>query len=155
MKTYIGIDPGSVSGCIVIITTDENKITSWHTIEFGKLTTKVCYNELFTLSYKENTFAVLEKVHGMPGMSTVAVSTFMKNVGHIEMALIACDIPFKEVTPQTWMKHYGMKKDKAESKTDWKKRLRELLQRLMPEFKVTNNNADAMLIALYAKEIDR
>ena len=155
MKTYIGIDPGSVSGCVVVITTEENRITSWHTIEFGKLTTKEWYNELFTLSYKENTFAVLEKVHGMPGMSTVAVSTFMKNVGHIEMALIACDIPFKEVTPQSWMKHYGMKKEKEESKTDWKRRLREFLQRLMPEFKVTNNNADAMLIALYAKEIDK
>ena len=155
MKTYIGIDPGSVSGCIAVITTEENSITSWHTIEFGKMTTKEWFNELFTISYKENTFAVLEKVHGMPGMSTVAVSTFMKNVGHIEMALIACDIPFKEVTPQTWMKHYGMKKEKTESKPDWKRRLRELLQRLMPEFKVTNNNADAMLIALYAKEIDK
>jgi Holliday junction resolvasome RuvABC endonuclease subunit len=155
MKTYLGIDPGSVSGCIAIITTEENKITSWHTIEFGKLTTKEWYDELFVITYKEDTLAVLEKVHGMPGMSTVAVSTFMKNVGHIEMALIASNVPFKEVTPQTWMKHYGMKKEKDESKTDWKKRLRELLQRIMPEFKVTNNNADAMLIALYAKDTDR
>jgi len=155
MKTYVGIDPGSSSGCIAMIATVDGQIRSWYTLEFDKMTTKEWFDELFVLSYKENWFCVLEKVHGMPQMSTVAVSTFMKNVGHIEMALIACNIPFKEVTPQTWMKHYGMKKEKDESKTDWKKRLRELLQRLMPEFKVTNNNADAMLIALYAKEIDR
>ena len=84
--------------------------------------------------------AVLEKVHGMPGMNVSAVSSFMRNVGHIEMALIALDIPFTEVTPQTWMKFYNLKREKDESKPNWKRRLREHLQRIMPDFKVTNDN---------------
>ncbi len=155
MKIFIGIDPGSSSGCIAIIKTNkENDICFMHTIEFAKLTTKEWYLELKELTEEEQCFAILEKVHGMPGMNVVAISAFMKNVGHIEMALLALDIPFKEVPPQSWMKYYGMKKAKDEGKTEWKKRLRELLQRLMPDFAVKNNTADAMLLAYYAREID-
>jgi Holliday junction resolvasome RuvABC endonuclease subunit len=155
MKTYIGIDPGSSSGCIAIITKDgEGNVPFTYTIEFSKMTTKEWFYELKTLAANDDCTAILEKVHGMPGMSTVAVSTFMKNVGHIEMALIALGIPFKEVTPQSWMKHYNMKKEKDESKVEWKRRLRELLQRLMPNFPVKNDTADAMLLAYYAMTND-
>jgi hypothetical protein len=150
MKAYIGIDPGSSSGCIAYIIQvagEETKATT----EFGKMTTKEWFEELKDLSKEYPCEAVLEKVHGMPGMNVVAISSFMKNVGHIEMALMALNIPFKEVTPQSWMKFYNLKKEKDESKPDWKRRLREHLQRIMPDFKVTNNNADAMLLANYCK----
>jgi len=146
VKAYLGIDPGSVSGCIGIIT-EESFLT---TIEFSKHTTKEWLNELRDFSLDHDCFAVLEKVNGMPGMNVVAVSAFMRNVGNIEMALIALDIPFIEVTPQTWMKYYNLKRAKDESKPDWKRRLREHLQRIMPDFKVTNDTADAMLLANYA-----
>lgn len=150
-KHYIGIDPGSSSGCIAIISKAGcGELRS--TIEFSKYTTKEWFDELKSIA-DHDCVAVLEKVHGMPGMNVVAISSFMKNVGHIEMALLALDIPFTEVTPQSWMKHYNLKKDKDESKPDWKRRLREHLQRIMPDFKVTNNNADAMLLAIYCKEI--
>lgn len=151
MRCYIGIDPGSSSGCIAIIYLNEGgNIFNTETIEFAKYTTREWYDKLKGVSETggEN-FAILEKVHGMPGMGVQSISVFMKNVGHIEMALLALGIPFKEVTPQAWMKHYGLKKEKDESKPDWKRRLRERLQRIMPEFKVNNNNADAMLIAYY------
>lgn len=150
MKCYIGIDPGSSSGCIaIIIMNDKGNIERTETIEFAKHTTKEWFDNLKYFSTHYEPYAVLEKVHGMPDMGVVSVSVFMKNVGHIEMALLALEIPFQEVTPQCWMKHYGMKKEKTESKVDWKRRLRERLQRIMPEFKVTNNTADAMLIAYY------
>jgi hypothetical protein len=156
MKTFVGIDPGSVSGCIAILSIDcEGEIGFTHTIEFGKMTTKEWFTELKELSEGEPVVAVLEKVHGMPGMGVASISVFMKNVGHIEMALIALEIPFKEVTPRTWMKYYGMKKEKEESKTEWKRRLREKLQRLMPNFHATNDTADAMLIAYYAYMTDK
>jgi Holliday junction resolvasome RuvABC endonuclease subunit len=155
MKTYIGIDPGSSSGCIAIIARDEmGMINFLHTIEFSKHTTREWFKELEELTISEPCVAVLEKVHGMPGMSVVAISAFMKNVGHVEMALIALNIPFQEITPQSWMKHYNMKKEKDESKVEWKRRLRELLQRLMPNFPVKNDTADAMLLAYYAMTND-
>jgi Holliday junction resolvasome RuvABC endonuclease subunit len=153
MRCYIGIDPGSSSGCIAIIFLNEKgNICDTQTIEFKDNTTKEWFEELQMIarSYKGECMAILEKVHGMPSMGVTSVSVFMKNVGHIEMALLALEIPFKEVTPQSWMKYYGMKKEKDESKPDWKRRLRERLQRIMPEFKCTNNTADAMLIAYYA-----
>lgn len=158
MKCYIGIDPGSVSGCIAIIYLDDSgNIIETEIIEFAKYTTKEWYNQLEKVTrrgYLETLkppicLAILEKVHSMPKQGVVSVGTFMKHVGHVEMALLALGIPFKEVTPQAWMKHYGLKKEKDEGKPDWKRRLRERLQRIMPEFKVTNNTADAMLIAYY------
>ena len=152
MKLYIGIDPGSVSGCIAFT---DDQMKHYYTIEFAKFTTKDWLKELKTLTEGEECFAVLEKVHGMPGMGVQSITAFMKNVGHIEMALLALDIPFAEVTPQTWMKYYNLKKEKEESKVEWKRRLREHLQRIMPQFKVNNSNADAMLIALYARGIDK
>jgi len=158
-KAYIGIDPGSVSGCIAVIYIDENgNICEKETIEFAKHTTKEWFDKLHIVKGRDyletlrplDCFAVLEKVHTMPKQGVVSAGTFMKHGGHVEMALLVLEIPFKEVTPQTWMKHYGMKKDKVESKTEWKRRLRERLQRIMPDFKVNNSNADAMLIAYYA-----
>ena len=150
-KAFLGIDPGSNSGCISAIYEDG----SVYTIEFSKKTTKDWFEILKEIAKRYDCTSILEKVHGMPGMSVVAISSFMKNVGHIEMALLALNIPFKEVTPQTWMKYYGMKKEKTESKTEWKRRLRELLQRIMPDVKVTNDTSDAILIANYCKQINK
>jgi Holliday junction resolvasome RuvABC endonuclease subunit len=154
MIAYLGIDPGCSSGAIGIIScVGGEQIKA--TIEFSKLTTKEWFTELKDFSQETPCVAVLEKVHGMPGMNVTAVSAFMKNVGHIEMALLALNIPFKEVTPQTWMKYYNLKREKDESKTEWKRRLREYLQRIMPDFKVTNDIADAMLLANYCMKINQ
>lgn len=86
-KTYIGIDPGSSSGCIAFISYIGKALLT-HTIEFDKYTTKEWFYELMEWCRNHDCIAVLEKVHGMPGMNVSAVSAFMKNVGHIEMALI-------------------------------------------------------------------
>lgn len=150
-KTYIGIDPGSSSGAIAFISI-VNDMEFTYYMEFGKYTTQEWLSTLREYAIEDDCRAILEKVHGFPGMNVSAVSALMKNYGNIEMALIALRIPFKEVTPQTWMKYYNLKRAKDESKTEWKRRLREHLQRIMPEFKVTNNNADAMLIAKYCKD---
>lgn len=165
---YVGIDPGSVSGCIALIYTTDGNIKKIDTIEFAKHTTKEWYNILKILikngfpgeyinSIHTNGFldgiykvhCTLEKVHSFPGMSAQSTFAFAKNVGNIEMTLLALNIPFKEVTPQVWMKYYNLKKMKDESKPDWKRRLREYLQRILPDIKITNNIADAILIAYY------
>jgi len=51
------------------------------------------------------------------------------------------------------MKFYGMKKTKTESKTDWKRRLKERAQQLYPDMKITNDMADAILISHYCMKI--
>ena len=85
-------------------------------------------------------------------MSVKAVSSFIKNVGHIEAMLTAVGIPWREEVPTTWMKHFNMKREKPETKTMWKNRLKDLAERRMPLAPITRENADAFLIALYNKE---
>lgn len=141
---YIGIDPGSVSGSIAVITD-----SGYECLAF-KTTTLLDMFDFLDNQYPAT--AILERVHGMPGMGVKSVSAFMKNVGHIEMALSATPMPWKDTTPMTWMKHFGMKKDKGETKTMWKNRLKDLAERRMPLAPITRENADAFLIALYCKE---
>jgi len=151
MKSYIGIDPGGSSGAIAIIRVEGCTIEEHEHIEFSKATLLEWLQILEDehALEDEGATAIVENVHSMPGQGVSSAMKFGVNLGHIEMALTAARIPFEKVTPQKWMKFYGMKKDKNETKTEWKKRLREKLQQLMPDLKVTNNNADAYLIAYY------
>ena len=95
MKCYIGIDPGSSSGCIAAIHLDDKgNINGTFVWEFSKLTTKEWFLQL---KYLESTFhgecmAILEKVHTMPKQGVVSAGTFMRNVGQIEMALLALEV---------------------------------------------------------------
>lgn len=148
MKIYIGIDPGSVSGSIAFLKYDNDQLVEIGDMQFGKHTPKEWFEAIYSLGDDE-CFCVVESVHSMPKQGVTSAFTFGKNAGMIEMALIASKIPYQLITPHTWMKAYGMRRNKKESKTEWKKRLRERLQQLMPELKVTNANADAYLIALY------
>lgn len=145
MKYYIGIDPGSSSGNIAVITPDGYEY-------FAFKTTTLMDMYLYLKAYRDDSTAVLERVWGVPGMSVKAVSSFLKNVGHIEAMLTANGIPWLDITPSQWMKHFNMKREKAETKTAWKSRLRDLAERRMPTAPITTANADAFLIALYNKE---
>jgi len=148
-RFFIGADPGGSSGAIAVLYIEGNDILTHLCIEFSKSTLKEWYEFLLLSAGDGEAVAIIENVHTMPDQGVSSAMKFGINVGHIEMGLTAAGIPFGRVTPQKWMKYYGMKKDKNETKTEWKKRLRERLQELMPSLKVTNNNADAYLIAYY------
>ena len=87
----------------------------------------------------------------MPKQGVVSVFTFGKNYGQWLGILASNGVPYKEVTPQTWMKYYGaMPKDKAKRK----KHLKHLAQSLYPNIKITLKTADAVLIAHWCKQIE-
>jgi len=146
---YIGIDPGSSSGAISCLSEDYQPYMPPY--EMGKGTIKDMYLYLKDISSMDQTQCVLERVNVHPNTAVNAASTFMKNVGHIEMALVSLDIPYVEPTPMRWMKHFGMKKDESESKTEWKRRLRELAEKRLG-IKTKATTADAYLLALYGIE---
>ena len=150
-RIFIGIDTGCASGAIALIIVNMDGSRQYDSIRFKDMPLFEIYDKLkaYRDSADAGMVAILEKVWALPGMNVVAMSGFLKNVGHSEMMLIALGIPFEEVVPTTWMKHYNMKKTKGETKTVWKKRLREVLSRLIPEFKSCTETADAMLIAKY------
>lgn len=88
-------------------------------------------------------FAILEKVHSMPGQGVVSAFTFGKGFGALEMALTAAGIPFEHVQPQKWQKHMGCltKGDKNISKSK--------AQELFPALKITHAIADSLIISEY------
>jgi hypothetical protein len=146
-RAVVGIDPGSASGNMCVLFDSG----AYEIISFKDRTLKEWGGYLGVLAMEVKLDAVAEAVHGFPGMSAIAVTSLMRNMGHIEMALALNLIPTRYITPQTWMKYYGVKRDKAETKTMWKKRLREVLHQRLPEAKCTTEQADAVLIALYGR----
>ena len=149
MSLYLGIDPGSSSGAVCVLSNDLNN--PYPPFEFGKGTLNDFHKYLLQMSSKELVYCVVEKVNIHPGTAVKSASSFMKNCGNIEMALVCHNIPYKLETPGKWMKHFGMKKDKNETKTEWKKRLRALAEARLP-VKIKATTADAYLLALYCKE---
>lgn len=157
-KISIGIDPGSISGCISCIIEQVDGKTSIESFLVKDCTEPELFNrlsEMVSLIEDNGVInAVIEKVHAMPKQGVCSVASFMQNYGMLRGFLIALRVPFKEVTPQTWMKYYGFTKAKDESKTQWKKRLRQLAEQLFPEIKMKKDIADAILIANYCNKIN-
>ena len=149
-RIEVGIDPGNLSGNYAVL---HNADGEWavQITAFKNVTPLEFFNDLKDLNEEYDVEAVSEKVHGFPGMSVKTITSFLKNMGHIEMALAASGMPTRYVSPQTWMKFYGVKKGKGETKTVWKKRLREVLQQRLPHVECTTEQADAVLIALYGR----
>lgn len=87
------------------------------------------------------TFAAIEQVHAMPKQGVSSTFTFGMGYGGLRMALVACDIPFDEVTPRRWQKDMSCLSGGDKNVT--KRRAQELF----PDVHVTHAVADALLIA--------
>lgn len=99
-------------------------------------------------------FAVIEKVHAMPGNGVSSMFKFGQSYGFLRACLIAAEMPFQEISPQKWQKALGVNpREKDESKPDFKKRLKGKAQQLYPSTNITLKNADAALIATYCKQV--
>lgn len=150
--TYLGVDPGA-SGGIVSIRGNLVAATKMPETEQDVWTLVSSHSHLFG----ESTFAALEKVGGYVGDGGNPGSAMFKfgaSYGGLRMALTAARIPFEEVTPQSWQKGLAIpKREKGESKTDWKNRLKRKAQQLFPSVEVTLATADALLIAEYCRRV--
>lgn len=138
---YVGIDPGQAGGLAMIdknvdvIKMPSTDLDIWNW--FSSLKSKKC-------------FAVIEKVHSMPGQGVASTFKFGMAYGSLKMALTASGIAFEEVTPRKWQKALGIvPRAKTESKTEFKNRLKAKAQQLFPDIKMTLSICDALLIAEY------
>lgn len=136
--TAIGIDPGKAGGIAWI---RDGKACAEKMPE----TPADLVELLLGIANEGPCKAVLEHVRSSPQMGVVSAFTFGRGFGWLEVALTACGIPYKEVTPATWMKSLSCltKGDKHITKIK--------AQQLFPAVKVTNINADALLIAEYCR----
>ena len=158
---FMGIDPG-VSGGIAVIEGDGQ--VSLYTAD--KLTLRDRWRIINR--YCSFDFAVVEKPPGFVPILTDKASAsgergaaygspgyhmqkLGQSFGEYVMALTAASIPFEEKMPQAWQKEFGLKKEKGESQSKWKNRIKAIAERKFPKAGVTLATCDALLIALYAR----
>ena len=157
MAIYFGIDPGK-SGSVSAIWDDG---TPWEGSPCKLDGTGKDIADWFHQFDLHRARAVLEKVHaGVFGaigkdkrsMGVVSAFSFGQSYGHIQGILDANEVPYVFVTPQEWMKSYGIgTASKCASRTEWKNKLKAEAQRRWPFLKITHANADSLLIAEWAR----
>lgn len=148
-KAIIAIDPGSLGS--VTVFEPSGVINSIKMPDTPK-------DLLEVLKKAKNEFDVvchMEKVQGLPGMGGSPMFNFGKGYGHLEMALLALEIPTVTVRPQEWQKTLGIGTKGKLTTTAWKNKLKAKAQQLFPNVRVTLWNADALLIGWYAQNLKK
>lgn len=95
--------------------------------------------------------AMLEHVWSMPGQGHGGAFAFGKNVGAINMALIAAGIPYDLVIPRKWQAELGVRYRPNSSDTEKKNVSKRRAQQLFPHVEVTHAIADALLLAEFCR----
>lgn len=94
--------------------------------------------------------AVTTEWQGDPGSR---MFVFGEKFGLVKGIGIALGFRMEVVTPKTWQKVVGMFRDKTESRTQWKRRLKDQAQKFFPGLKITLATADAFLILDFATRV--
>jgi hypothetical protein len=147
MMYFIGCDPGQAGG-FVVIDQDMKVIDVFKTPEDRNSFVEKMQG---IKNLPGQIFLMKERVHSMPGNGAKSNFTFGYNIGILEASLSFAKIPYQDITPQTWMKSYMLKREKDEPGTQWKNRLKQRAQEIFPDHKVTLWSADAFLIAEYCR----
>jgi hypothetical protein len=154
MALFVGVDPGS-QGCIVVLrgrkppaTEDVCRLHKHTDHEIADFVREL------RIEMRSGTpvFALLEKVHSMPRQGVRSTFAFGKNYGFVTGLLTAFRIPLTLMTPQEWQKKIKQSNKKMKG-PELKKFLKGIAQRLYPEgITITNDVADALLIAHVCRE---
>jgi hypothetical protein len=158
-----GVDPGANGGIAIIIGSDAY---AWKHPETED--DLVALFEEIQLSFGLIDLCMVEKQHSMPATAphptipgqTVTVQgvtstwSFAEGYGVIRGVLAALRIKREFIAPQTWQKALGIpKREKTESHTQFKNRLKQKAQELFPGFPMTLALCDALLIAETGRRI--
>lgn len=150
MTRFIGIDPGA-HGAVAII--EDGRV---FIIDLTNNIEDYWYMMTYFTEPDIPTVCYVEDVHGRPGQSCVANTTFMKLAGYAELLGFSIADSFNKVPPQTWKKFYGLTGKKGETKTQKKHRSIELAKEMYPSVagELTaskDGRAEALLIADYGR----
>jgi hypothetical protein len=140
---YIGVDPGG-SGAMARVRDDkvlfvknddtESELHAW--LELAKFA---------AVTHKCGLFAYIERVHSMPKQGVASSFKFGQSYGFLRGLLIACKIPFEEVSPVKWQTAMGCRSGGDKNVT------KARAQQLFPDVRITHANADAILLAEYCR----
>jgi hypothetical protein len=148
MKTLIAIDPGASGG---IALRDPHGAVEVHKMPGTPRDILDLLDDLTIQDAKmADLQAVVENVGGYrPGNSAPSAVKFARHCGHLDMALIASEIPHERVAPSVWM--WAVLKTVPSDKTERKNAIKMEMQRLYPKIKVTLWSADALGMLTYLK----
>jgi len=132
----IGIDPGQSGGIAAII---DGEAVAWKMPD-----TEMDTYHIF-LEIPHPAFALLERAQAYPGQGVSSGFKYGTNYGFLRCCLIACGIPFEEVSPAKWQRVM-----RCESGGD-KGVTKQKAQQLFPRLKITHATADALLICEYGR----
>lgn len=163
---YLGIDPG-ISGGIALIKPDLSIILVAMPATPGKLWDWLQYA---VADKPWNVHTCIEQVTGyIPSKGPQPGSrmfNFGRNVGNLEMALYGLKLAPRFVVAQTWQRALsisprGNDRNGRAKETDaqWKRRLKDVAREIYEEqgvaSDITNDVADALLIATYCKRLHK
>ena len=107
---------------------------------------------LWELEPEDDSTAVVETVHSMPGQGVASIFKFGKAYGEILGLLTACGVVIHHATPSKWQRAMGIPPQGKKSKTEHKRLIKQRAQELFPKEKIVNEIADAYVIAEYARQ---
>ena len=153
MTNYIGIDPGAKGAIAIIFDDGTVTIQDMPSIEEVLSTFKRPYD------IEDNCRVAIEQVHPLPGQSCIASFTYGENFLLAKLIGMWYNNAPVMVSPQRWKKHYGLKKEPEETKTEYKRKsvekARELFPKLSDHLKYSKDGrAEALLIANWLREQD-
>ena len=145
---YLGVDPGA-SGAAALV--DSQGFTmDW--VSFKETPADIW--KFIKLYGPAVDLCVVERVGARPGNGASSMFKFGASYGQILGMLVAAEIRFVNHTPTKWQKRLGLirpKLTRAEKKRVNKAKAQELFK---GSPKIIHQNADAFLIAEYARRID-
>lgn len=154
MINYVGIDPGSKGAIAVIQSNGEVCIFDMPTLEeLMKKTTGLrgCNGDRYRVA--------IEQVHPLPGQSCIASFTYGENFLLAKLLGMCYNMSPVMVSPMRWKKHYGLKKEPNETKTEYKRKSVDKARELFPQAEELlkyskDGRAEALLIAKWLKDQD-
>jgi len=142
IEYVIGIDPGK-SGAGTIINEEGHFMTQFR----GDWPLKDQFDTLWGWKNYGPCLCVIENVHSMPKQGVASSFKFGMSFGFLLGIITASEIRYEKVTPQKWQKELNCRSGGDKNVTKSK------AQELFPKVQVTHGNADALLIAEYARRL--
>lgn len=165
MTVVIGIDPGLSGAAAAINLRKGSEVTildlptkpmEWEGIGKNRIDCRALARGLRTLFGADDAVMVCMEQVGIQGAGKNAIQTVGSLCGTACLILGALDIigvTPKTVSPATWKKHFGLKRSKGETDSDWKARHCTLAKTLYPGAPITlakhHNRAEALLLGHY------
>jgi crossover junction endodeoxyribonuclease RuvC len=144
----IGIDSG-LHGALAIIS--EESVSTLDTPLLGLTdidVPKVMHFLFDQMSPTHRAYCMIEKAQTMPKQGIVSAFNYGKSYGMLLACLYMKGVPFKEISPKSWKRYFGLVgSDKDESR----RKAVQLYPALDLQYKKDHHKAEAMLIAHYAK----